>query len=144
MLQLKKFLSNRQIQYPAWKIAEQRTYWKKGYAISPPEGHRQIVAIKGNSDIKFTDKRGINRDVMRLPENVILHHFSWARTDAEVLNKINHFSHNPEFNIQDWYNNLWLKWSPSMTNLHPVNPGQYQKAIPIEVPSELKHIMESL
>src|ERR1039458_8008624 len=111
----------------------QHTYWKSGYEIDPPEDYKQIIATRPS--VRFIDKRVVNSNYGFAP--VGLHHMSWARTDEEVWRKITHFSHAHEINAKDWYDNIWLKWQPNHTNLHPLTPPSLRRAVPTELPPDL-------
>lgn len=118
----------------AYVCQGQKTYWKSGYVIEPPEDFKQIIAVRPS--VNFFDKRCVDVPYGEAP--VELHHFSWARTDAEVLKKISHYSHAHELN-KDWYNDVWLKWTPSMKNLHPLTPSALLKAVKVkDLPEELE------
>lgn len=74
------------------------------------------------------------------PEMIVNHHMSYVRTNQQLIRKINTFSHGEEQRKDgkntkeiwnEWYNNIWLKWTPEMENLH-VNPdhtGSFSKTI---------------
>ena len=63
---------------------------------------------------------------MQLPPERQMHHFSYARTDEEMLKKITtcDFSRSMRSN---WYDDVWLKWTPEMENLGVINPLQIPK-----------------
>jgi len=67
-----------------------------------------------------------------------LHHMSWARTDAEVWSKISHYAHAKDFDIKQWYNNVWLKWKPGMQDVHPITPDTLHDLIEARLPKELE------
>ena len=133
------------LQYNAYHI-EWDTYWKKSYhVIRPREDFKPIVAVKvmnfsftnaragvtsvirhGSTLLKTSDTR--YNGVLIPPEVAICHHLSYARTDAQIQRKIETFSHSSEI-VKDWYEKVWLGWSPGMRNLHPVNPPQYQSTV---------------
>jgi hypothetical protein len=120
------------------------TYWKNGYRIDPPEKHRPCVAVRSGSRARFTHSRGTNASLLRLPNDLILHHFSWVRTDYEVLRKISHYGHSREFDTRRWYEDKWIKWMPGSKDFHPITPGQYHDTVKAEVPDDLKEVYESL
>lgn len=122
---LKKFLET--ADKPAYGINTIYTYWKTPeYRIDPPESGGLIVAVRPN--VSFNDKRGIDSDWELLPKNIVMHHWSYVRTDAEMLKKITTFEHQHEI-VDGWYENVWKKWTPEMKNLHPVHPKTYGRAI---------------
>lgn len=112
----------------------QRTYWKDGFVIDPPEDYKQIVLVKPN--VRFVDKRVVNTGYGFLP--IELHHFSWARTDDEVWKKISHYSHANEFDKEAWFTDIWS--SNRRENLHPLTPQSLKEAIPAILPPELEKL----
>lgn len=109
-------------------------YWKNGYIIDPPEDHTPIIAARPS--VRFYDTRCVNVAYAKAP--VCIDHFSWARTDEEIERKVTHYGEADKFDGRGWYENVWLKWTPEMTDLHPVNPPVLHKAIPVTLPKELK------
>lgn len=73
-------------------------------------------------------------------QQIVCHHMSYVRSDNEMLRKIRSFSHAEEV-ISDWYEKIWLKWGEEMMDLHPVNPLEFKKAIPV---SESEYQLESI
>jgi hypothetical protein len=107
-------------------------YWKTPfYRISNAQEDNPVVAIR-TSEI-FSDKR-----TPSLSEYgsaiVFLNHFSYVRSDSEMLKKIKSFEHSYEFDLEKWYNEIWLNWKPKDRNLHPVVPSQFEQAIHISAP----------
>src|ERR1039458_3916755 len=68
----------------AYTVERQYTYWRSGYVVRPAEPYRQLVAVRPS--VKFGTCRDTDVGAWwQLPSlPVELHHFSWARTDAEV------------------------------------------------------------
>lgn len=122
---LKDFLETAPL--PAYGIGTIYTYWKQpNIRIEPKESGGLIVATKPR--VVFTDKRCIDSQWDFLPPEIIMDHLSYVRTDEEMLRKIKTFEHQHEI-IPNWYEEKWLKWTPEMENLHPVNPSSFKKAI---------------
>lgn len=115
----------------AYVCQAQNTYWKSGYVIRPQEGYRQIIAVK--PWVKFVDKRVVDSRWGITPVQV--EHMSWARTDAEVMKKITHYSHAHEL-IPNWYRRVWK--TNRLTDLHPLTPKDLAQAVPAELPPELE------
>lgn len=118
----------------AFIVAGQYTYWKNGYIADPPIDYQQLVMVK--PEVRFIDKRVVNCSYGTLP--IWIHHFSWARTDAEVWNKISHYAHAQDFDTQKWYDEVWLAWRPGMKDVHPTTPATLHELIPAHVPHELE------
>ncbi len=140
---IREFILQHQ-QFAAFHI-EWNTYWTKDYyRIEPREGYRPLVCVKTNNFF-FTVIRGGTTAVQRNgartwvsgegyngtlipPQVAICYHLSYARDDAYMRRKLETNSHAKEF-LADWYERVWRAWTPEMTNLHPVTPAQYQRAV---------------
>ncbi|HCY38190.1 MAG: hypothetical protein DKM50_00370 [Candidatus Margulisiibacteriota bacterium] len=126
---------------------EWNTYWKKDYhRIFPRENFKPVIAVKTNSFL-FTHIRdgitAIKRDgtmVQRTdsatyngmlipPALAICYHLSYARADEKIKRKIETSPHAGGVSVT-WYENIWLKWTLEMRDIHPVIPSQYKRAIP--------------
>lgn len=118
----------------AYVCREQFTYWKKGMRVQPQEDYKQIIAVRPS--VRFIDKRVVDSHWGYAP--VSLHHFSWARTDEEVWNKISHYGHAHEFDTKDWYENVWLK--NKTEDLHPLTPPSLKSLIPATLPPSLSRL----
>jgi len=114
-------------------------YWKSpDYRLFPNQDDNPIVAIKTNR--KFIDKR--HSDALALEATTVqMHHMSYVRNNEEMLKKINTFEHSHEFNLEDWYNNVWLKWAPENMNLHPTIPSEWEKAIYSPAPYSIRALL---
>lgn len=112
----------------------QHTYWKSGYVIDPPEDYKQIIAVRPN--VRFIDKRVVDCYWEHAP--IDLHHFSWARSDEECLNKITHYGHAKEFDTLKWFSEVWQ--SDQLTNLHPLTPESLKEAVRVTLPEELERL----
>lgn len=113
-------------------------YWKTAdYELLPHQTDYPTIAVKPH--VKFVNIRDTGLDYNYI--DVPMYHFSYYRTDEEMLKKISAFEASKQFNIQKWYENIWLKWTPEMENLHPVNPNQFKKAIYNPPPQEIKELL---
>jgi len=91
-------------------------------------GHPQIF-INVKNGVRFERKRKpTGSQIINIPD-VICYHASYVLTDVELQEKLKTWGHHNDFNIDAWYNNIWLKWTPEMINMHPVNPSVWYKAI---------------
>jgi len=114
----------------AYGIKTMKTYWKtKDYVIDPPEGGGRLVLMKPTITIITT--LCIEEPWGFLPKDIILHHYSYVRSDDEMKTKIE-YTATQEPIIRGWYENVWLKWTPKMKNLHPVHPETFKQAIRIK------------
>lgn len=98
------------------------------------------------ADIRFAlgDRTIQSKDIKKIPEWIIMHHFSYSRTDEEMKVKITtrDFSKNV---LKNWYNEVWLKWTPEMINLGPVDPNVFPIALTTtDMPQEILERYHSL
>jgi hypothetical protein len=143
--QIKMFIVN----HPAYDIytCGWISFWKNFKYITVSNLSTKIVGnpqifINLKKDVKFINKRRPNgSQIINIP-NAICYHASYVLTDAELQEKLKTWGHHNDFNVDAWYNNIWLKWTPNMTNIHPVNPPAWCKAIEFneELPEVLKDI----
>lgn len=118
-------------------VAGQYTYWKNGYVADPPRDYQMLIAVTPLAE--FVDKRVVGCSYGVLQE-IWIHHFSWAKTDKEVLDKISHYAHAKDFDVDKWYNEVWLKWKPGMQDVHPTTPETLHNLIPAKLPPELERL----
>lgn len=74
-------------------------------------------------------------------KNIICHHFSYIRPEEAMLQKVRLFSHAKDLKT-DWFQEKWLNWNSDITDLHPIQPSAFKRAIPLsESPYKLeKHL----
>lgn len=112
-------------------------YWKtKEYVIRPEQTYYPLIAVRPK-EAAFRYARALdyeNSTTISVP----MHHFSYVRTDEEMWDKINAFSHASEFDLEYWYNNVWKIWEPRMRNLHPVVPEQFEETIHQPAPEGIR------
>ena len=114
-----------------WHI-QMVTYWKSPqYRIDPAEKFQPVVLLRVGST-QFIEHRNVagSRHAAVPPHVAVMHHMSYARSDEEVLNKIQSFSHAAEV-VPDWYERVWRGWDrdPYMNNLNPAYPTAYKRAV---------------
>lgn len=119
---------------PAVIVEGQFTYWKSGYVADPPRDYQQLIAVRPS--VRFVDKRVVNTGFVTAP--VWIHHFSWARTDEEVLRKITHYAHAKDFDGIKWYENVWKDWNPDVQDVHPNTPETLHNLIKAKLPPEIE------
>lgn len=114
---------------------KQRIFWGKGFESDPPEDFVPIIVTRPT--VKFTEKRNIDSPWEVMPDMTLLH-FAWARTDEEIWKKISHYSHAVDFDIKDWYENVWL--ARKTENVHPTTPEAIPKLIKAKLPKEIEEL----
>jgi len=117
-------------------VQGQNTYWKNGYVADPPRDYQMLIAVR--PWVPFVDKRIVGIGYGTAP--VWLHHFSWARTDAEVLQKITNYAHAHDFDTQKWYEEVWLKWKPGIQDVHPTTPETLHNLVRAVLPPEIEEL----
>jgi hypothetical protein len=133
--QLRKLIES-EPQNDAFVVDHQLTYWKDGWVADPPRDYQQLILVRPG--IRFIDKRVVNSSYEVAP--VFIHHFSWARTDMEVWEKISHYAHANDFDTKKWYADVWKKWQPGDTDVHPTSPDTLHEFIKAELPPELEEL----
>jgi hypothetical protein len=100
-----------------------KTYWKTPeWEFYPEDSHKPVVAIRPNK-ATFFDKRDAPHDHPRIELPIVLHHFSWVRTDEEVKQKIQNWMHADDFDGDAWYKTKWKDWNENVKNIHPYKEG---------------------
>lgn len=114
-------------------VRNQRVFWKNK-EVSPCNDYQQLIVTR--PDVKFVDKRVVNSGYDVAPVELL--HFSWARTDKEVLSKITHYAHSEDFDTNKWYKSVWL--ANKQSNLHPVTPETLGGLTEPELPPEISEL----
>lgn len=115
-------------------IVERQRVFYKHKEVSPHTDYQQLVAARPS--VRFIDKRVVDSSYEVAP--IVLHHFSWARTDEEVLNKITHYAHAQDFDALNWYHTVWK--TERETDLHPNTPETLKALVEPNLPDELKEL----
>jgi hypothetical protein len=120
-------------------------FWKSFKYITVPETNEKIVGypqifVNLNNNINFVRKRKPYGSKNIIIPNVTCYHASYVLTNEELQEKLKTWGHHNDFNVDSWYNNIWLKWHPEMINLHPISSSAWYKAIEFneELPEVLK------
>lgn len=117
-------------------VEGQYTMWKNGYVADPPRDYQMLIAARPH--VRFVDKRVVGTNYRVAP--VWLYHFSWARTDQEVWDKISHYGHAHDFDVADWYENVWKRWEPGVTDVHPTTPDTLHDFKRVVLPPEIARL----
>lgn len=122
-------------------ITTMYNFWKSPkYVLEDEYGNIKelaSLAIRCNSDIYFTRARSsnsINSVIIDCP----CYHYGYVKTNVEMQEKISTWAHANEIflNSKTWYQVKWEHWDLSTSNLHPVSPSSWKRAIffPLEQP----------
>jgi|TARA_R110002167_G_scaffold184130_9_gene384617 hypothetical protein len=110
-------------------------FWKNLNYITLSEHGNEIIGyppifINLNKGVRFQNKRNTTSgQSIAINNGVLCHHASYALTNEELRAKLQTWGHHNDFNIKNWYDNIWLKWNENSINLHPVSPSAWSKAI---------------
>jgi len=119
------------------------TYWKTTqHVVQPPEGIAPSFLI--NLDVvvhSFVREFEGGKELLLSRDHGIMHHLSYAGSDARIFKKTTTWSHKDEV-AQNWWNSKWLAWDsdPCLRDLHPTHPEAYRQIERREVPDVLKGI----
>lgn len=134
---LRELSASLELETEAIVATNMQVYWKDMFhRVTPQQEDNPIIAIRPHQH--FTEARQAWCD--RLDTKATLHHLSYVRDDNNMWKKISSFEHAVDFDIQDWYQDVWLAWTPESTNLHPVNPSQFYQAVRKPLPKELRDL----
>lgn len=114
----------------AYVVDHQRVFYKHK-EVSPHSDYQMLIACRPS--VRFVDKRVADSAYGIAPVELL--HFSWARTDEEVLSKITHYAHAHEL-IPNWYTDVWK--SDKTTDLHPKTPETLKALIDPVLPPEIE------
>lgn len=120
----------------AFVVDHQKVYWKDGWYATPDRDYQQLILVRPG--VRFVDKRVVGSSYAVAP--LALHHFSWARTDDEIWNKISHYAHANDFDIEKWYEEVWKQWKPGDEDVHPTSPETLHQFVKANLPPELAEL----
>lgn len=103
------------------------TYFKTiHYKITPISYPNHLVIFPLTNWIEYMDARNVNAITYDF-KDLFYEHPAYVRKDNEKMRLKIEAHRETEPIIGDWYNNVWLKWTPEMTNFHPTHPEQWEK-----------------
>lgn len=140
--QLKKLLSlSKRIQTfnKAIRI-NYNTYFKTIYYKVYPVKYPTALAIFPIMEwVEYRDARNVNAKIKEV-EDIFYEHPGYVRTDDEKMRLKIEAHRETEPIIGDWYNEVWLGWTPETKNFHPTNPDFWEGTVPVDE-SELPEVM---
>jgi hypothetical protein len=75
-----------------------------------------------------------------IPKSEAILHFSWARTEGDIVAKLESWSHNQDFDCRRYFERVWRpapwRW-PLMYNFHPIWPQCWPALRPVYLPRHL-------
>lgn len=126
-------------------IVKQLIYWRdRDTVIENLTGHMPHFISTNPGDVFFVNGKNFNAVggvFTDIHENsLVCHHLSYVRDPAAMRRRFSWFSHAPDVK-EEWIDRVWLGWKPEDTNLHPMNPASFTRAVPVSsVPWQLENV----
>jgi len=119
--------------------ASWHTYWRSlRWRIEPQEMFKPNIIFA--SDCKFEVGRKMSEkdeaNAAEVPQSVcVVRHYSWSRTPSDTRRKLSAWGHAMQLR-KGWFDEVFMAWKPgcNMGNLHPIEPGQYERVVRCEMP----------
>ena len=108
------------------------TYFKTiYYKVYPNKYPVHLVLFPLREWIVFRNERNVNAKIVDCPQ-LFYEHPGYVRADDEKMRLKIEAHRETEPIIGDWYNNVWLGWTPETKNFHPTNPDFWEGAVPVD------------
>lgn len=126
---------------PCYRADKMITYWKNSdYIFEPADGHKPIIAVNPKKVKFYEHRQPMPVEIKMLQDyqpvvGIKIHHFSWAKKDEKIKEKISSFSH-ADIIRPYWYEDIWQKWTPEMTNIRAYGI-EVSKAVYNPAPQEI-------
>lgn len=106
-----------------------RAYFKSiFYKIVPEKWPLALSLFPVRSYSQFLNERNVSSKIVER-NDIYFEHFSYVRkTDQDIYNKLKSHKASIEPILENWYEEVWLKWTPEMKNFHPTNPEFFERA----------------
>ncbi|HGJ63828.1 TPA: hypothetical protein ENS27_00400 [bacterium] len=119
------------------------TYFKTiYYKISPIKYPTALVLFPIRKWITYRDARNVNAKI-EYHYNLFYEHPAYVRISDEKMKMKIEAHRETEPIIGDWFNTVWMKWSPDTRNFHPTIPDMWESVVPVDE-SELPQHMVSV
>jgi len=106
-------------------------YFKSVYFMVVPENWpTALVLFPIRKYTRFVNPRGVNCGAIDR-KDLYYEHFAYVRKSNERIRDKIEAHKETEKIITNWYNDVWLKWTPQMKNFHPTKPEFWEKVIRI-------------
>ena len=125
----------------AGRFLEVTTFLRRQYSEFPgPVATRpgvQLDCARRASSAPYWrfDIRHKNADAV-IPKDDAILHFSWVRSEDDILRKIRGWGHSKDFNVETYYKKVWKdapRYWPLLYNFHPVSPKTWQALWPVSL-----------
>lgn len=116
------------------------TYFKTiYYKVFPNKYPVHLVLFPLRKWVQYRDARNVNAKIVDRTD-LFYEHPGYVRADDEKMRLKIEAHRETEPIIGDWYNDVWLGWTPETKNFHPTNPKFWEGTIPVNE-SELPAVM---
>jgi hypothetical protein len=112
------------------------------YKIEPKKWATAMVLFPIRSYTRFLSERNtVTCKIIDLPE-MDYEHYAYIRKDDESIRKklIAH-QNSIEPILPNWYDDIWLNWSPELRNFHPTQPNLWEYTVKVnedDIPEKVK------
>lgn len=108
------------------------TYFKTIYYKVWPIKYPTALATFPVLDwVQYRDARNVNAKIMERPD-MFYEHPGYVRADNERMRQKIEAHRETEPIIGDWYNDVWLGWTPETRNFHPTSPDFWEGTIAVD------------
>jgi GT2 family glycosyltransferase/tetratricopeptide (TPR) repeat protein len=119
------------------------TYWRSSeYVVRPREKLTPVILLdlEKTKHVRIREFTG-GRSLVLSPDFGVIHHLSYAGSDARILRKINSWGHRNEV-LDGFFQRSFIgsKTNPLLRDLHPTHPPAYKQVEHIHVPAALAGI----
>ena len=108
------------------------TYFKTiYYKVSPNKYPVHLVLFPLQKWVQYRDARNVNAKIVDRAD-LFYEHPGYVRADDEKMRLKIEAHRETEPIIGDWYNDVWLGWTPETKNFHPTNPEFWEGTVPVD------------
>lgn len=108
------------------------TYFKSIYYKVDPIKYPTALALFPILEwVQYRNARNVNAKINDVYD-IFYEHPGYVRFDNEKMWSKIEAHRETEPIIGDWYNDVWLNWTPEMKNFHPTNPDFWEASIPVK------------
>lgn len=119
------------------------TYFKTiYYKIWPIKYPTLLVLFPILPWVTYRNERNVNAKILDLTD-LYYEHPSYVRKEETQMKDKIEAHRETEPILGDWYNKVWLNWTPETKNFHPTNPEFWENVIPVSEEELPKVMVES-
>lgn len=117
------------------------TYWKDYTHQVLPARDFNSLAIRPNERFNWSALINNHAIFNRIPNEPVMHHLSFVRTDEEMHTKLSTWSHAPNV-LPNWYEEKWLKGDDLVHNFGLESAGDMEKLTSAYFPDSLRALIQ--